>query len=57
MEWTVIPNVRFFRIQQLSSDILRDLLTKYLYFKMLGTMSSSSVPKLEPINHYQFGAV
>ena len=34
--------LRFFRIEQWSHDILRDLLTKYL----LRTMSSSSVPKL-----------
>lgn len=34
--------LRFFRIEQWSQDILRDLLTKYL----LRTMSSSSVPKL-----------
>ena len=38
--------LRFFRIEQWSRDILRDLLTKYLFFKMLRTISSSSVPKL-----------
>ena len=38
--------LRFFRIEQWSRDILRDLLTKYLYFEMLMTMSSSSVPKI-----------
>ena len=38
--------LRFFRIEHWSRDILRDLLTKYLYFEMLMTMSSSSVPKI-----------
>ena len=45
-----------------SHDLTRDLLTQYLHFKMLRTMSSScernfdsapsSMPKFWPINHF-----
>ena len=40
-----VNNVRF--LAKWSRDILLDLLTQYLYFKMLRTMSSLCVPNFD----------